>query len=139
MLNLHVANQLMKCLLDYLQPLCCVTREFARCRFWPRCSKLLSVTEVMCHWALSDFFRADGRFFLPGELPLSLDTFWGLWHLNLSVYLRSNLYYKGVIISLTTEKVIDLLHNLEQTTKTEAFDLLVDGLLAMKIIKFWHL
>lgn len=56
----------------------------------------------------------------------------------------TNLTLKSVIISLTLENVMDLLHNLEKNTKRKEFSPLVDGLLGMKktakvIIKFWRL
>lgn len=132
MLNLQVAKQMMVCLSDYAQPVCCVTPPVSCGWFLPHCSKFLSITEVICHWALLDFLRADGWFFLPGELPLSVDAsqFYSsiiypfAWQI-------SRLNYKGVIISVTSEKVIDLLYNLGKK-KREELSPLVEGLLAMK-------
>lgn len=87
------------------------------------------------------FFTADGWFFLPGELPLSLDAF-GLYGslIYLFIWEISNLNWKCVIISLTSEKLINLLHgfpefcwkNKNNPTKRKSFNPLVAGLLAMK-------
>lgn len=124
---------MMNCLSDYVQPVCCATPPVSRVWFLPHCSKFLSITEVICHWALLDFLRADGWFFLPGELPLSLDAspFYGSI-IHLFTWQINRLNYKGVIISVTSEKVIDLLYNLEKKREKKEFSPLVDRLLAMK-------
>lgn len=65
------------------------------------------------------FFRADGRFFLPGELPLSLDAF-GLYGslIYLFIWEICNLNCKCVIISQTSEKLKEFLNFVEKIKTT---------------------
>jgi len=60
---------------------------------------------------MADSFYLESCHFLQMRL-----SFYGSL-INLFIWEISNLNYKGVIISLTPEKVIDLLHNLEKKRK----------------------